>query len=797
MITDSPEPPGLPPEATLHMQREYWCFISYRHTDNREPGRQWATWLHQALETYEVPADLVGKNNERGDLIPDRIFPVFRDEVELPADAKLSKPIEAALQRSRFLVVLCSPQAVKSPYVSAEILRFKQLGKNDRILAAIIEGSPNASDDTAQDVSAKECFPHPLRYTVDAQGQLTSERTEPIAPDFRLSDGTQGWTSPAAYRQSLESEELPARQVKERVDAYAEKTHLMLLKIIAGVLGVPLGVLTQRDKAYQLAKAQKRARILYSVASAFAVLTALVIFGGVVAWQQKQKADINATLAQENEKEANLRLAAVHWQNAKLSGGIEFDPNDASPDSGARIQTAHHLFRAALASKAAKDPEGQRQALLAGRWTVRGLSRVSWNNTTMVRVWDDSVGAKRGPLGLKGPLAGAKISADGTFLLAWNEAGALGMWQLGVSSPSESFRIAVPGEAVAGAAPGPDGLALLWLKSGAMQLWDVVMNQPFAKPMMAEGDPVQGAVFSQDGTRILSWGRFGMQSWNASTGEPAKVALPPGATVRFAAISPDSQRFVSGDDGGAVRLWDVANSRPIATLVQYEVPKDIPVGSGEHTFQKQLALQFLGAVFDPTGSVVLTRGANGRMRLFRSSDGSALGEEMEHGELIQGAEFSADGRRIASWGSSMVRIWDVANPQSAGSPMRHPREVRSAAFIDGGRGILTWSDDRVLRWWGLPERHLIAIFPHEQPPSQTSHRGRSLLGAQMDPNGRWLFAVSEDSQFSRWDLALTNGVPDESELTRFEIRSASILSPDGEVQDLSYEEWDRLNARED
>jgi hypothetical protein len=93
---------------------EYWCFISYRHADNRDPGRQWATWLHQQIETYEVPSDLVGKTNDRGDVFPERIFPVFRDEDELPADADLASPIYRALERSKFLVVLCSPQAAAS-----------------------------------------------------------------------------------------------------------------------------------------------------------------------------------------------------------------------------------------------------------------------------------------------------------------------------------------------------------------------------------------------------------------------------------------------------------------------------------------------------------------------------------------------------------------------------------------------------------------------------------------------------------------------------------------------------------
>ena len=42
-------------------QKKYYAFISYRHADNKQQGRQWATWLHQAIETYEVPKELVGQ----------------------------------------------------------------------------------------------------------------------------------------------------------------------------------------------------------------------------------------------------------------------------------------------------------------------------------------------------------------------------------------------------------------------------------------------------------------------------------------------------------------------------------------------------------------------------------------------------------------------------------------------------------------------------------------------------------------------------------------------------------------
>ncbi len=103
---------GEIPITAATSARQYWCFISYRHNDNKQEGRQLATWLHQAIETYEVPADLVGTRNETGEEIPARIFPVFRDEEEPPADADLSRPIIRALHNSRYLVALCSSTSI-------------------------------------------------------------------------------------------------------------------------------------------------------------------------------------------------------------------------------------------------------------------------------------------------------------------------------------------------------------------------------------------------------------------------------------------------------------------------------------------------------------------------------------------------------------------------------------------------------------------------------------------------------------------------------------------------------------
>ncbi|MBC8126377.1 MAG: toll/interleukin-1 receptor domain-containing protein, partial [Gloeobacteraceae cyanobacterium ES-bin-144] len=194
------------------IKRSFWCFISYRHADNQQPGRQWATWLHHALETYEVPADLVGSPNLRGELIPERIYPVFRDEEELPADADLSRPIISALNSSRCLLVICSPRACESRFVADEIARFKAMGKSDRVIAAIVAGEPNASTDPAKiKQNMVECFPKPLRYEVEEDLRISDLQAEPVAADFRIEEtGEEGWVNPQAYRTHMQSLGLPA-----------------------------------------------------------------------------------------------------------------------------------------------------------------------------------------------------------------------------------------------------------------------------------------------------------------------------------------------------------------------------------------------------------------------------------------------------------------------------------------------------------------------------------------------------------------------------------------------------------
>ncbi|HEY6986352.1 MAG TPA: toll/interleukin-1 receptor domain-containing protein, partial [Rhodanobacteraceae bacterium] len=155
----------------------YRAFISYSHQDET-----WARWLHRAIETYRVPSRLVGQTTAAGS-IPRRLAPIFRDRDELPSATDLGRKVNEALAASANLIVICSPAAAASHWVGEEVRAFKRLGRSDRIFCLIVAGEPNAADIAGRE--CEECFCEALRFAVDERGQLTSERTEPIAADAR------------------------------------------------------------------------------------------------------------------------------------------------------------------------------------------------------------------------------------------------------------------------------------------------------------------------------------------------------------------------------------------------------------------------------------------------------------------------------------------------------------------------------------------------------------------------------------------------------------------------------------
>jgi len=226
---------GTPAVPSGHSDTSYryWAFISYSHRDEA-----WAQWLHEALETYRVPRRLVGTSSKGTQVIPERVFPVFRDRDELAGSFDLSGQLKLSLQQSHYLIVICSPYSVASSHVRSEIETFESFGREDRVICLIVDGEPNASDKPGSGL--QECLPEPVRTRRNSEGVLT--RADPVAADARK--GKDGKTNAKlkilATILGVEFDHLKQREERRR---YWRRVRLATAAAVLGFLGSVLYLL--------------------------------------------------------------------------------------------------------------------------------------------------------------------------------------------------------------------------------------------------------------------------------------------------------------------------------------------------------------------------------------------------------------------------------------------------------------------------------------------------------------------------------------------------------------------------
>src|SRR5690242_15425146 len=208
----------------------YAAFISYSHRD-----RKWAEWLHRRIESYRPPKDLRAAGP-----LPE-LKPVFVDRAELPSSADLASSVRSALEVSDALIVICSKAAAQSRWVNEEVRLFKELGRGARIFCFVVDGV----------LGSGESFPPALRYEVVAGKVTDLPAAEPLAADVRP-----GGDDRAAAA----------------------------LKIIAGLLGVPLDRLRQREAA-------RRHKRLVLVAASSAIGCVVFAAISVVALRARAEAE--------------------------------------------------------------------------------------------------------------------------------------------------------------------------------------------------------------------------------------------------------------------------------------------------------------------------------------------------------------------------------------------------------------------------------------------------------------------------------------------------------------------------
>lgn len=652
----------------------YWAFLSYSHRDER-----FASKLHRALETYNGHERLVGSINRYGEPVPARLFPIFRDRDELEGAASLPERIHETLRRSRFLIVVCSPNAVASNWVNDEIKAFKALGGEDRVLAIIADGEPNAGDHFQS--RPRECFPEALRYRMGPDGRLTSEPTQPIAGDAR--PGKDG-------------------------DRNAR------LRILAAILGVRFDDLKQRDLERQR---QFWMRVGCGALAGFAILLALTIY----AFIQRNEAVRQSDLAEQRARIALSRqlLTQAGLDRNRQGGGLERGALLALESlrlhpSGEASSLVHGALRLLMRPVGRFSHPGQSSHGLA--FTDDGQRIVTINNDRTTSILDvESGGRQEGPPhGGDNHLGGiATMTADGRLLATVIKG--VGMQAIDTLSGRVLVNYEDPADDIGKRS------RLVFSQNGTRLAWGLRHDRPRGRWAytirvwhLGTGqvvDEVRGATFldqvalSADATRLL-----------AATSEDEKLTIEawtlagPAALARWelersgvCAFAPDGQRaLTSGEESYAI--LDLTTGRVVKEVKTSQKPQQ--------------------CVFSSDGAFVAIV-VNTSVTVCDAETGYVRGEFVQH-ESVHSVVFSPDGRRVATGASDgTARVWDIETRQEI-ARVFHPSDdtgrlwVDRLAFSPDGRRLASSGWDgmvRVVELGGGAELTRVAVGrPAERNP---------------------------------------------------------------------------------
>ncbi|HEY3862206.1 MAG TPA: TIR domain-containing protein [Verrucomicrobiae bacterium] len=767
----------------------YWAFISYSSKD-----KAWAKWLHRSIKTYGIPTQFIDHPTPAGVPAPKRFHPLFRDRDELPASPDLGRQIQDALRTSRYLIVICSPNAASSEWVNKEILEFQSLGRHSHVLALIVDGEPNAGDE-------HECFPKALR----------SAGSEPKAADARREGGGKN-------------------------DAK--------LALLAGMLGVNLDSLKQRDASRQI----RRLRMTVMISTMLVACFAAVAYAAVKARRTTEielKIAVAKQLAAEGfaEADGHLDLALLLCAHAEQldssvdarSGllhalqkidspfrflwGHQSEVNDVvfSPVGHA---AAGASYDGALMLWNTDKPEEPSETILTKR---DQFSCVAFNHDgTMLAAGGGEGGGliEPGPdygvyvydlqhhKSLFGPMEGhtnqvvsVAFSPDGRKLASAADAGDIILWNLATGKSERRFGLTNADDSCR--LYFSQASQLLIVHPHGIAIYDLGQHRIIAeKPSPVGGDEIERSAFCQTNGILAVMSRTKVVLLDAER-------FTTNEEVHLEALAGDNSFTALGLNYDA-SLIAIARGNSLAVW-------DLNQHSWRGPSQKILGGDIHGLAFHPAKNLLLWTGTDAKVVLCDLDGENALRKEVhEFDSDVMRCRFVHDGHALAACAGHKIILFDPDKHEIIGEPWESDDFDGCAfAWSPDGRSVAAGivgnkiqlfatasnspielleqaSGDRVFGLDFSPDSQMLVACStnHEailwdlkqQPPAATQilHHSGPVFDVAFSPDGRWVASASGDHTVGFYDMHAKHAEPPLPPKHHGSIMRIA-FSPDGEL----------------
>jgi WD40 repeat protein len=756
----------------------YDAFISYSHVASGHVARAIQNGLqHLAKPFYKL-----------------RAIRVFRDETDLSAASDLGNEIREALEKSRYFVLLASPEAARSNWVRQEVQYWLEKKDPERLLIVCTQGSIAWRDGDGRPGS----------------GDFDWDQTNALPANLmHVFEHEPHWVS------------LP--QTTSEADLSRRNPLFMreVARIAAPIRGMELTELVNADR-----REHRRTLLLaWSAVIGLALLAAIAL--------------VLYVRATEANRESLSRLAVNHWASA-VRARVESDDLRAAhefaraanvhPDE---TEAAHSAFnsRVLLRSQLVSILE-HNAPVLGARFSPDGKRVLTWDSSNMARLWkvadgvlianlphgdpvqfgrmnalfiDDgkgivTVGSRNlyfwdGENGAPSQGADEKfafgnivLNSDGHTLLA--EADWRGVVQL--LSAKDGHPLGPPlkhDKGIRGAIIDSSGRQVLsWDMDGELRVWDAVAGTLIASGVIHPRGVV-GAMFLQGDQRVLSWGYAGVtRLWNSQDGTDVVPPMRHNEKVQGARLSPDGQAVLTWSFDDTARLWSTVDGTPLIPPLRHEanVNGGLFDASGERIltwsddgstrmWQRKDGLldRLVRWEAGVKGAILLEDGQHARERAFEPSQGGVAvswGGQLRDGFIglwdigrivndrlvvrhpggVRGVQIDGEGARVLSWDepgsdrAGTVKLWHIADGQPVSTRMLHGEGINGAVFGPDDHNVLTWSRDGTARVWRL----------EPTPVARTEEHAREVIGVVSDQAGRRIVTYSFDGTARLWDEQL-------------------------------------------
>ena len=257
--------------------------------------------------------------------------------------------------------------------------------------------------------------------------------------------------------------------------------------------------------------------------------------------------------------------------------------------------------------------------------------------------------------------------------------------------------------------------------------WDAATGRPLGQPLRVNNDDVD-RLYPVDENRLVSYGTVDtVRMWD-------RAGNPIGPPLR---LPPDPDRYL---------VADRTVSRIAALLeparragVRHQPPCGL---SGNRS---ELSSRSGRSGSASMAETVATGSADGTVRLWNSSTGAPIGQQMKGAGYVTTMAFSSDGHVLAVGCScSSVQLWDTGTFQSVGDPMHMDSVPRTAAFSPDGRTFAAGGDDGTIRLWNVGDQ--------TQLGAPLSGHKLAVGSLYFSPDGTRLLSASDDDTVRIWPI---------------------------------------------